>query len=307
MTAKSQRRSRVLKCGRILLSTGWASPLPSPRKRFSESVPVWLLIRRSLCFEGVGRDSFPNCSKNEHYGSRSYSLRAFTMTPLCLQQLTTKGFDPRPFSPPSMGKLINLHLLSTSCYLLWIRIREPFLRTRLVPVPVPTSWQPEVDYFLSPYKTTLIGISFKEMVVFAPLKKWINTSSHNLLIEIEFSISHHFTTYFVESGDNNSQYFFWIDFIVFESNQKHRLFTNRESRSLSGWFAASAGWSKDHAAYVPTKRSRMSSTVSPNRDYRMARSGNYREIQEFCQTVLRKHEMSFTWTIPCQNQLEWTF
>jgi hypothetical protein len=42
------------------------------------------------------------------------------------------------------------------------RIREPFVRTQLVPVLVPTSWQPEVNYFLSPYKTILIGISFKK-------------------------------------------------------------------------------------------------------------------------------------------------
>jgi hypothetical protein len=52
-----------------------------------------------------------------------------------------------------------------------IRIREPFVWTRLVPVPVPTSWQPDVGYFSSPYKATLIGTSFKQIVVFAHLKK----------------------------------------------------------------------------------------------------------------------------------------
>jgi hypothetical protein len=31
----------------------------------------------------------------------------FTMTLLCLQQLTTKGFDPRTFPPSSIGKLIS--------------------------------------------------------------------------------------------------------------------------------------------------------------------------------------------------------
>jgi hypothetical protein len=115
------------------------------------------------------------------------------MTNLCLQQPTMKGFDPRAFPPPSIGKFINLHVLSTSYYLLWIGdpdaliyqtwitsiamvespapgiwIREPSVRRLLAPVPVPISWQPEVGYFLSPYKTTLIGISFKKSECLLP-------------------------------------------------------------------------------------------------------------------------------------------
>jgi hypothetical protein len=63
------------------------------------------------------------------------------------------------------------------------RINEFFVRKRLVPVPVLAYWHPEVGPFLSTYKTTLAGTSFKKMVVFAPLKKWIYMLSHNLLIE----------------------------------------------------------------------------------------------------------------------------
>jgi hypothetical protein len=37
-----------------------------------------------------------------------------------------------------------------------------FVRMRLVPMPVPTSWQPEIGYFPSLYKTTVIGIFFEK-------------------------------------------------------------------------------------------------------------------------------------------------
>jgi hypothetical protein len=59
-------------------------------------------------------------------------LGAFTMTLLCLQQLTTKGLDPRTFPPSLIGKLINLYLLGTSCCLLWIQNPEVFCLPYLI-------------------------------------------------------------------------------------------------------------------------------------------------------------------------------
>jgi hypothetical protein len=51
------------------------------------------------------------------------------------------------------------------------RIREPRVRTALVPMSVPTHRSQMFGGFLKPYKPNLIVITFKQIGVFAALKK----------------------------------------------------------------------------------------------------------------------------------------